>query len=140
MNKRPIEYVPFDYGPGHVKVLPHQYCPLRPSQYRESTNSPLDKVAEKVESYNVWQDRLPAQKYARKVSRREEKIDKIRQERARLGCFGSYNRRRGASEGVTKGQVKVGRLLDRNKVVLIITNLEDDVRTQMQTTLADADR
>lgn len=141
LNKRPIEYDPFDYGPGYVRISPHDYAPLRPSQFREPANSLVDKVAEKVENYNVWQDRLPAKKYARKQKRRQETIDKIRSQEGEAGVLRFLQKEEQEhQQELNKDKNTFNRFLDRNKVILIVTNLDDEARAKMQCTLASARR
>ena len=136
LNKRPIEYDPFDYGPGYVRILPHQYCALQPSRYREPANSLLDKVAHKVEKYNVWQDRLPAKKYASRQSKRQDKLARIYQQEGEAGVLRFLQtEEQKHQQRLDKQKTAVARLMDRNKVILIITNLDDSTRAQMQSRL-----
>ncbi|CDW99258.1 hypothetical protein, partial [Sporisorium scitamineum] len=137
LNKRPIEYDPFDYGPGYVKIRPDQYSPMRPSQYKEPATSLIDKAAEKVEKYNVWQDRLPAKKNARKNAKQQETIEAIRRNEGEAGVMRYIQQQEEEHEQeLNKEKSKLGRFLDRNKVILVITNLDDRARAQMQCTLA----
>lgn len=139
LNKRPIEYDPFDYGPGYVKILPDQYSPMRPSQYKEPATSLVDKAAEKVEKYNVWQDRLPAKKNARRNAKQQETIEAIRASQGEAGVVRYLQQQEEERQReLQKEKSKLGRFLDRNKVILIITNLDDRARAQMQRTLANA--
>lgn len=137
LNKRPIEYDPFDYGPGYVKIRPDQYSPMRPSQYKEPATSLVDKAAEKVEKYNVWQDRLPAKKNARKKAKQQETTEAIRGKEGEAGVLRYLQQQEEEHQReLNKEKTKLGRFLDRNKVILIFTNLDDRARAQMQCTLA----
>lgn len=133
LNKRPIDYDPFDYGPGYVKITSDQYSPMRPSQITEPASSLIDKAAQKVEKYNVWQDRLPAKKNARRNNKRQETIDAVRSsegEGAVLRFLQQEEQRH--QDKMNKDKSKLDRLLDRNKVILIMTNLDDQARNEIQ--------
>lgn len=137
LNKRPIEYDPFDYGPGYVKIKHDQYSPLQPSQYQEPAISLVDRAAEKVEKYNIWQDRLPAKKNARRIKKRQQTIEEIQRQGGQMAVLRYLEQEEEEHrKELEKRQGKLGRFLDRNKVILIVTNLNDRDRAQMQSTLS----
>ena len=132
LNKRPIEYDPFDYGPGYLRLRPDQYSPVRPSLYKEPVSSLVDKAAAKVEKYNVWQDRLPAKKNARRLAQQQAQIDEIRSKEGDQGVARFLEKQ---NKAIGKDKSKLEQVRDRNKVILVITNLDNDVRAQMQSAL-----
>ena len=140
LNKTPIDYDPFDYGPSFPKIHPDQYCQLRPSTFREIPTTLIDKAADKVENYNVWQDRLPAKKWARKDKKRQAKLEGIRTEHGEQGVQAFLQEQEVKAEqaqSVNKSSWR--RIANRHKVILVITNLDDEERAQVQqqaTTLA----
>lgn len=141
LNKRPIEYDPFDYGSGYVKIKPDQYSPLQPSQYQEPATSLVERAAEKVEKYNIWQDRLPAKKNARRSDKRHRIIEDMRRLEGPVAVSRYLEKEEQKQRmELDKKQGKLGRFMDRNKVILIVTNLADRDRAQMQTALADSRR
>ncbi|TKY89031.1 hypothetical protein EX895_001562 [Sporisorium graminicola] len=134
LNKRPIDYDPFDYGPGYLRLRPDQYAPLRPSQHREPVSNLMDRAAAKVEKYNVWKDRLPAKKNARRQRKQQEKVEAIRSEQGEAGVE-RFLQQQQQQQGTDKEKSKLAKFMDRNKVVLLVTNLDERDRAQIQDTL-----
>jgi hypothetical protein len=132
LNKRPIDYDPFDYGPGYVRILPHQYAPIRPSQIKTPSTTLVDKMADKVESYNVWQDRLPAKKSVRREKKRQDTIGRIRCSEGEAGVL-EFLRKEEARHEEKLDKNKLQHLMDRNKVILVVVNLDSRATGRQRT-------
>ncbi len=129
MDKRPIEYDPFDYGSCYAKILPSQYCSLRPTQLKEPATSFVAKLAERVEVFDVWRDRFAAKRSAKKQAKRERKaqeaIERVREKEGETGLE-QYLRNQQVKGQKRRGKARtmLEKVLGRGKVVLIITNLD----------------